>query len=195
MTYILPYAQQLSDGTLVPWEGVTDPDNSLILLSAYEYLINGNSLPGSGVNIPDQYWLNPAELALINEAVSGYNNVIFTAAGELDFGVADVNTILRIAASSGIEISGEILTTSFVTGGIFSFDGIHPSSKGHGIIANKFISVINARYGANISLVNVNSLPGPNIPVGKAAGESINLGEFFVKTRLNQTLMELFPGF
>lgn len=194
MTYILPYTQ-LSDGTIVPWEGVTDPENSLILLSAYEYLLNGNSQPGSGVNIPTQYWLNPEELTLIYDAVSGYNNVINSVAGELDFGVADINSILSIAATSGIQISGEILTTSYISGGIFSYDGIHPSSKGYGIIANKFISVINARHGSNIRLVDINSLPGPNILPGKAAGASINLGEFFVKTRLNQTLMDLFPGF
>ena len=51
-------------------------------------------------------------------------------------------------------------TTTFVTGGLFSLDGVHPTSRGQGIIANEFIKVINTKWGTSIPLVNVSQIPG-----------------------------------
>ncbi|MCK7523017.1 MAG: hypothetical protein MZV64_37730 [Ignavibacteriales bacterium] len=33
---------------------------------------------------------------------------------------------------------------------MFSLDGVHPTSRGQGIIANEFIKVINAKWGTSI---------------------------------------------
>ena len=41
-----------------------------------------------------------------------------------------------------------------------ALDGVHPSSQAHGIVANEFIKVINSKYGANIPLVDVSTIPG-----------------------------------
>src|SRR5579871_409779 len=45
-----------------------------------------------------------------------------------------------------------------LTGGILSFDGIHPSDTGYALIAYDFIKVINAAYGAHIPEVDVKAV-------------------------------------
>ena len=57
-------------------------------------------------------------------------------------------------------LDGIPFTTTFVTGGLFSLDGVHPTSRGYGIVANEFIKVINTKWGTSIPLVNVSQIPG-----------------------------------
>ena len=61
---------------------------------------------------------------------------------------------------SGTVVNGIKFKTSYITGGLFSLDGVHPSSQAHGIVANEFIKVINSKFGANIPLIDVSSIPG-----------------------------------
>jgi hypothetical protein len=42
-----------------------------------------------------------------------------------------------------------------LTGGIFSLDGVHPSSLGHAILTNEFIKLINQTYDYEIPLLNL----------------------------------------
>ena len=39
-------------------------------------------------------------------------------------------------------------------GELFSFDGVHPSNRGHAAVVNETIEVINNTYGAGIPLVD-----------------------------------------
>lgn len=74
--------------------------------------------------------LDPGEIAVIQNRITEFNQVIADIAERDDLALVDVNALL----------AGE--DTSF-TGGIFSLDGIHPSIVGHQLIANAFIEVIN----------------------------------------------------
>ena len=58
-------------------------------------------------------------------------------------------------ASGGIVYNGYNTTSTFVTGGMFSLDGVHPSPRGYAIIANLFTEAINVKYGSNFKSVNV----------------------------------------
>ena len=72
----------------------------------------------------------------------------------------DANSRLKqLASEDGITISGINFTSTFVSGGAFSLDGVHPSTRGYAIIANDFIKAINAKYAANIPQVDVASYP------------------------------------
>jgi hypothetical protein len=51
------------------------------------------------------------------------------------------------------------MKSTFVTGGTFSLDGVHPSPRGYALIANKFIEAINAKYGSNLNGVNIGNYP------------------------------------
>jgi hypothetical protein len=52
----------------------------------------------------------------------------------------------------------------FVTGGLFSLDGVHLTGQGYAIIANEFIHAINDTYGASVPTVSVTEYPGVQFP-------------------------------
>jgi hypothetical protein len=89
--------------------------------------------------------------------------------------VADMNAFFTmIKTQGGIVANGETFTADYVSGGLFSLDGVHPSSKGAGIVANKFIETMNVKFGMNVPYVDINTLPGIPAPLSKAmAGKSI----------------------
>ncbi len=55
-------------------------------------------------------------------------------------------------------------STTFVTGGSFSLDGVHLTGKGYAVIANEFIKAINAKYKSNLRQVNPNNYSGVKFP-------------------------------
>jgi hypothetical protein len=44
---------------------------------------------------------------------------------------------------------------AFITGNLFSLDGVHPTPRGYAIIANEMIKAINGKYQARIPTVDV----------------------------------------
>ncbi|MFQ5511491.1 MAG: hypothetical protein ACE5EO_06535, partial [Candidatus Krumholzibacteriia bacterium] len=56
-------------------------------------------------------------------------------------------------------------TADFISGGVFSLDGVHPSSLGYFIVAREFIKTINASFGA--------SLPEPPLPIAPGTAAAI----------------------
>ena len=53
-------------------------------------------------------------------------------------------------STTGIVSNSFTMTTTYVTGGAFSLDGIHPSPRGYGLIANAFIDAINSKYTSTL---------------------------------------------
>ena len=77
--------------------------------------------------------------------------------------VVDMNAIFANLINNGYNIPGSSqLTNAYISGGFFSLDGIHPNSKGYGVITNEIIKVINAKFGADIPFVFVQNLPAIN---------------------------------
>lgn len=113
---------------------------------------------------PNAFVLDADEIVIANNAVTSFNASIAGVANNLGFGLVDINAIFngfRAADfTGGTFIDGVTFKTLYVSGGLFSLDGVHPSSQAHGIIANEFIKVINAKWGAKIPLVNVGKIPG-----------------------------------
>jgi hypothetical protein len=56
---------------------------------------------------------------------------------------------------------------------LFSLDGVHPSSKGAGIVANEFIRVMNSSFGMNVASYDVSKAPGIPAPLAKYANSAI----------------------
>ena len=63
-----------------------------------------------------------------------------------------------------MEYNGIHIDNKYVTGGIFSLDGVHLTPRGNAIVADFFISAINEKYGAKISSVDVNLYNGVTLP-------------------------------
>ncbi|WP_299128503.1 G-D-S-L family lipolytic protein [uncultured Winogradskyella sp.] len=104
---------------------------------------------GTQIQLTDNLVLTPQEQEEIAEATAQYNQVISAAASASGFALLDANTLLDQLASTGIETSGVIITSDLVTGGAFSLDGVHPTSRGYAFIANEMLKAIDATYGTN----------------------------------------------
>lgn len=113
---------------------------------------------------PDAFVLDPDEISTAGNAVTAYNTTIAGLAQNFGFGFVDINTKFNQFRagdfSGGTVVNGIKFKTSYITGGLFSLDGVHPSNQAHGIVANEFINVINSKFGANIPLVDVSKIPG-----------------------------------
>ncbi len=113
---------------------------------------------GSVVPMPGKYALLKNEIDKINAAVNNYNNIIKQVAKDNNLAYVDANAKL-MQVESGLKFNGSAFSTKFATGGAFSFDGVHPTSRGYVIVANTFIEAINAKYSAKIPLADVNAYP------------------------------------
>lgn len=113
--------------------------------------------PGNGRPLPDSLVLLAANAATIRAAVDGYNASIATEAGARGWAVVDLHGLLQQASTTGIEYQGTTYTTKFVTGGLVSLDGIHPTDLAHGLILNTLIGAVNQTYKSRIPLANLSN--------------------------------------
>lgn len=110
-----------------------------------------------GVTYPlqDNRVLTATEVAEIKVATDAYNIIIKNAANENDLAFVDTYAIMNQLLNGGIRFGNNQVTASFITGGAFSLDGVHPSARGYALIANKFIEAINLKYGSTIRSVDI----------------------------------------
>ncbi|WP_281309439.1 SGNH/GDSL hydrolase family protein [Flavobacterium flavigenum] len=106
--------------------------------------------------LPDRYVLLPTEVAEIGVATAAYNATIKAAAEANGLAIVDAESIMAdLNKPNGISMNNFTLNATFVTGGMFSLDGIHPTPRGYAFIANKFIEAINIKYGSNLKGVDI----------------------------------------
>ncbi len=108
---------------------------------------------------PHPYTLDEDELANIKNVIDSYNNTISALAAAHGFELVDINSFFSGVATNGYTSNGLTFTASYITGNMFALDGVHPTTRGYGIIANQFIKKINSAFGAQIPLVDVATLP------------------------------------
>ena len=118
---------------------------------------------GSMKPIPPQFILDLTEVNNLKTAVAAYNVIIANLAASKNLALVDMNSYLK-SFQQGVYVNGVMYNSQFVTGGVFSLDGIHPTSRGNALIANYFIQAINTKYNSHIPMVNVNDYPGIAFP-------------------------------
>jgi hypothetical protein len=116
---------------------------------------------------PDALTLDASEQTTAGAAVTAFNSTIASVAASKNAAVVDMNAIFTNIKANGYFVGGAKFTADFISGGMFSLDGVHPSSKGSGIVANEFIRVINKTWQMSIPFVDVSALPALIAPVGK----------------------------
>jgi len=127
---------------------------------AGQFSVEGISLP-----LEDKWVLIPTEQQEITAATSAYNASISSVASGNGLALVDLDSIFQEAASSGgFSSGGYSLTTSLVTGGLISLDGVHPTARGYALLANSFLEAIDSTYGSNFV----------------ASGNTANMGDFGV---------------
>ncbi len=104
--------------------------------------------------LPNALVLDPDEIAIAQQATSDFNTAIASVAGQFDVPVVDMNAFMKDLAD-GYTVAGVDFNASYITGGVFSLDGVHPNNVGYALVANQFIDVINAKYSTNMPRVDV----------------------------------------
>ncbi|UPZ16569.1 G-D-S-L family lipolytic protein [Flavobacterium humidisoli] len=140
---VLGASSRIGKVPTVAADGIASPSASLSQL--------GITFP-----LPDRYVLLPSEVAEIEVATTAYNSVINAVAEANGLAIVDAKTIMDdLNKPSGVTMNSFTLKATFVTGGMFSLDGVHPSPRGYAFIANKFIQAINTKYGSNLKGVDI----------------------------------------
>jgi len=118
---------------------------------------------GSQKPIPHRFILDNSEISKIKNAVNAYNVTISNLANTNGLALADINKYFS-EIKSGLYIDGIRYSSAFITGGMFSLDGVHPSARGNAILANYFIQAINSKFNSKLPSVNVSEYPGIKFP-------------------------------
>jgi lysophospholipase L1-like esterase len=153
----------LVNGATVPLIGpkglLTAADH--VLLTAQADLAKGIGIPkaagGTGLPLPDSDVLDAQETATIKARIAAFNGIIAQATGDANGALVDANALLNDLANHGLDIGGVTFTNSYLTGGVFSYDGVHPTPFGYAVVANAFVDAINAKF--NVSIPEVDLYP------------------------------------
>jgi lysophospholipase L1-like esterase len=135
------------------------PGNAFVTLAASSLLAQGIGIPvglgGQGTPLPDNVILDAGEVQSIKERVIADNQAIADICSAAGVPVLDVNGVLADLAANGRDVGGIHLTTDFLTGGVFSYDGVHPTSLGYAIAADQLVQFINSTYGNSLPRVDI----------------------------------------
>jgi lysophospholipase L1-like esterase len=113
--------------------------------------------------LPTSLILDAQEVSNASAAVQAYNTIIGSVANARGLALVDANALLR-QFQTGILYNGVGVNAAFISGGLFSLDGVHLTPRGYAITANEFIKAINGKYGSTIPQVDVNNYPGVRFP-------------------------------
>ncbi|MCX6267314.1 MAG: hypothetical protein NTW16_08170 [Bacteroidetes bacterium] len=159
-----PFVYVKTDGT---WAQMTAGDLFLLTMPTDSIKCRGMGIADpvklSPYPIPGKFVLDADEQAHIKSAVSSYNTVIKNVASANNLALADMNEYLTHFIS-GMVFDGVKMNTTFVTGGMFSTDGVHLNPRGCSVAANFMIQAINAQYGCTIPQADITKYPGLVFP-------------------------------
>ncbi|HXS37151.1 MAG TPA: SGNH/GDSL hydrolase family protein [Flavipsychrobacter sp.] len=118
---------------------------------------------GSIKPIPASFVLDETEINNVKTYTTQFNQIIATAATKHNLALVDMNSFLG-TLQSGISFDGIRFNAKFVTGGVFSLDGVHLTPRGYAIVANHILDAINSKYGASVPMANVSQYNGVIFP-------------------------------
>ncbi len=138
---------------------------------------NAQSLPYGlhpGNPIASKYVLDKSEVAVARDYVNAYNNTIRSLASSKGLAVVDAYAFLNSYSTMhtdhtghpymGEFVEGINVSAAYITGNLFSLDGIHLTQRGYAIVANEFIRAINLKYSASLSTVPLSNYEGVRFP-------------------------------
>jgi hypothetical protein len=123
--------------------------------------VGGDPTKVNGLSVPlaDNWVLSKDEVKEVSTATDAYNVTIEAIAKEKGLAFVNTRTVMAQLSNGGVNFGGFNMTSAYVTGGAFSLDGVHPSARGYGLIANIFIDAINVKYGSTLRHVDLGIYP------------------------------------
>lgn len=113
--------------------------------------------------VENQYVLDKDEVAIVNDYVASYNATITSVAAAKGLALVDANALLK-EYGAGKMVNGVPVNGKYITGNLFSLDGIHLTPMGYAIVANEFIKAINTKYGSSIPTLDPTKYRGVKLP-------------------------------
>lgn len=188
--------------TLIGPGGVPLGSTDLVLITAKDSLAVGTGIPlkgynyvnppvrGNGRPLLTSQVLDAAEQTAIAGAVTRMNNACDSVSLRPWVAPVDWNGLLGTLTTSGLRVGNQRYTSAFVTGGLFSLDGVHPNDLAQAALCNTLIDAVNVRFGSTITRLNLSEYVTASSararPVGDPAGPMQIEG-------LEQALQLLYP--
>ncbi|RYY14315.1 MAG: hypothetical protein EOO36_14470 [Cytophagaceae bacterium] len=113
---------------------------------------------------PSTLVLDATEQAAVAAATTAFNSSLQAAATAKGLAYFDANSFFRGIASGTSVYNSVNNSASFITGNLFSLDGVHPTPRGYALVANGIIRAINTTYGSTIQPVNPTNYRGVLFP-------------------------------
>ncbi|AKQ47155.1 hypothetical protein TH63_18325 [Rufibacter radiotolerans] len=118
----------------------------------------------SGENpLPSALVLDADEQADIQAATTAYNNTIKAVAQANDLAVFDAFEFFN-SIQTPFSMNGVSYSPAYITGNLFSLDGVHPTPRGYAVIANEMIKAINTKYNTSIPTIDITQFRSVLIP-------------------------------
>lgn len=108
---------------------------------------------GSVFPFRNEFVLTLEELNEIQTRIDQFNAIIRQKAITYGFALVETQNFFT-KLPSGFAFNGVTLSAKFVSGGVFSLDGIHLNPRGNALLANEFLKSINQTFKSNIPLIN-----------------------------------------
>ncbi|QCR25157.1 SGNH/GDSL hydrolase family protein [Pontibacter sp. SGAir0037] len=97
--------------------------------------------------------LDNAEVAAVRTATTDFNAKLAAAAQAKGLALVDMNTFFT-SIKGGFSLNGIAYSPAFISGNLFSLDGVHLTPRGYAIVANEIIKNINRQYNSTIPTVD-----------------------------------------
>lgn len=143
-----PYLQPLNNPFHTVDDGVDLPEGSKV-----PFFITKSSR--------ENQVLTPDEIKVIQERIIDLNAIIEDTCKTENWAMVDAYGIFEEVPENGWTLrnadgsySDIVLTDDYAYGGLFSLDGIHPTSPGYAHMANIAVDTINAHYGTSMQYVD-----------------------------------------
>lgn len=159
-----PFLGLLGRPTGAPWRALVPRASLAAYLAGYAIDTTAAFGASAGNPFPSAYILDDAEQVLVANATTSFNSALTTAANSRNLAVFDANSFFRNVAAYGYATDAANNSAAYLSGNLFSLDGVHPTPKGYAVIANEMLRVINAKYGSTFQAVNANGYRGVVFP-------------------------------
>ncbi|WP_439880657.1 SGNH/GDSL hydrolase family protein [Pontibacter sp. MBLB2868] len=107
----------------------------------------------AGNPLPSALVLDATEQQNVKTNTIEFNNIIKAQAQAKGLALWDAYSFFN-KIKGGFAQNGVGYSPSFITGNLFSLDGVHLTPRGYAIAANEMIKEINAKYNSNVPLLD-----------------------------------------
>jgi lysophospholipase L1-like esterase len=147
-------------------------------------------LPHTGEPLTDAEIITPAEQKIFSDTITAYNATITAEATARNIPLADIKGLFDRLTQPQV-FGGVALTNTWISGGIFSNDGVHLTDIGYTLFANEYIKAINSGYNTDIPLASIAATFQNN---GQFTGFGDNKGYVIVSPDAAAAMTSIFNG-